>query len=114
MNAGRNRYETARCLTAPLALRRLRADGDTFADAGKGAGQPVEFGVLGPLRVVDDGQEVAIQAAKQRTLLACLLLRAGELVTVDELAEAIWGEALPTDPRRVVHTYVTRLRKLLG
>jgi Transcriptional regulatory protein, C terminal len=58
---------------------------------------------------------VAIPAAKQRTLLACLLLRAGELVTVDELAEAIWGDgALPAEPRRVVQIYVTRLRQLLG
>jgi DNA-binding SARP family transcriptional activator/DNA polymerase III delta prime subunit len=74
----------------------------------------VEFGVLGPLQVVDDARPVPIPSAKQRMLLACLLLRAGELVTVDELAEAVWGDALPADPRRVVQTYVTRLRKLLG
>jgi DNA-binding SARP family transcriptional activator/DNA polymerase III delta prime subunit len=74
----------------------------------------VEFGVLGPLQVVDDARPVPIPSAKQRMLLACLLLRAGELVTVDDLAEAIWGDALPADPRRVVQTYVTRLRKLLG
>jgi DNA-binding SARP family transcriptional activator/DNA-binding transcriptional ArsR family regulator/Flp pilus assembly protein TadD len=72
------------------------------------------FGLLGPLRVSDGGRTVSIPAAKQRVLLACLLLRAGELVTVDELAEAIWGDALPAQPRRVVQTYVTRLRKLLG
>jgi DNA-binding SARP family transcriptional activator/tetratricopeptide (TPR) repeat protein len=74
----------------------------------------VEFGLLGPLKVVDGGRPVPIPSAKHRVLLACLLLRAGRLVTVDELAEAIWGEALPADPRRVVQTYVARLRKLLG
>jgi DNA-binding SARP family transcriptional activator/Tfp pilus assembly protein PilF len=43
------------------------------------------------------------------------LLRAGELVTVDELAEAIWSNGvLPADPRRTVQTYVNRLRTLLG
>jgi DNA-binding SARP family transcriptional activator len=73
----------------------------------------VEFGLLGLLKVVEDGRVVPIPAAKQRVLLACLLLRAGELVTVDKLAEAIWGTALPADPRRVVQVYVTRLRKLL-
>ena len=74
----------------------------------------MEFGLLGPLKAVDGGRPVPIPSAKHRVLLACLLLRAGELVTLDELAEAIWGEALPADPRRVVQTYVARLRKVLG
>jgi DNA-binding SARP family transcriptional activator len=74
----------------------------------------VEFGVLGPLEVIDDARPVLIQSPKLRMLLACLLLRADELVTVDELAEAVWGDALPADPRRAVQTYVARLRKLLG
>jgi DNA-binding SARP family transcriptional activator/Tfp pilus assembly protein PilF len=74
----------------------------------------VEFGVLGPLRVMDGDRPIPIRSAKHRILLAALLLRAGELVTLDELAEALWGDGLPTDPRRIVQTYVTRLRKLLG
>jgi len=74
----------------------------------------VEFGLLGPLRVVEDGRLVQIQAARHRVVLAALVLRAGELVTVDELAEAVWGEALPASPRKVVQTYVARVRKLLG
>jgi DNA-binding SARP family transcriptional activator/tetratricopeptide (TPR) repeat protein len=75
----------------------------------------VEFGVLGPLRVTDDaGGVVAVPAAKQRVVLACLALRAGELVTTDALAEAIWGGGLPGRPRRAVQTHVTRLRRLLG
>jgi DNA-binding SARP family transcriptional activator len=75
----------------------------------------VKFGLLGPLEVTDGGRPVPIPSAKLRVLLACLLLRAGELVTVDELAEAIWGDAAPpAHPRRVVQTYVSRLRQLLG
>ncbi len=74
----------------------------------------VEFGLLGPLRVVVDGRLVPVQAARHRVVLAALLVRAGELVTVEELAEAVWGEALPASPRKVVQTYVARLRKLLG
>jgi DNA-binding SARP family transcriptional activator/tetratricopeptide (TPR) repeat protein len=75
----------------------------------------VEVGLLGPLRVVDgEGRVLVIPAAKQRVVLACLALRVGELVTTGELAEAIWGDRLPANPRRTVQTYVTRLRKLLG
>jgi DNA-binding SARP family transcriptional activator len=70
--------------------------------------------VLGPLEVTDGRRRVRIPSAKQRMLLAALLLRAGELVTLDELAEAIWGDALPDDPRKVVQTYISRLRQLLG
>ena len=46
----------------------------------------VEFGLLGPLRVVVDGRLVPVQAARHRVVLAALLVRAGELVTVEELA----------------------------
>lgn len=74
----------------------------------------MEFGLLGPLEVIDDGRRVPIPSAKHRALLAALLVHAGELATVDELAEAIWGDALPAGPRRAVQTYVARLRKLLG
>jgi len=42
----------------------------------------VEFRVLGPLEVVEDGRPVPIVAAKQRALLATLLLRANQFVAV--------------------------------
>jgi DNA-binding SARP family transcriptional activator len=74
----------------------------------------VKFGLLGPLEVVHGGRPVPIRSAKHRVLLAGLLLRPGQLVTVDELAETIWGDALPADPRKVIHTYIARLRRVLG
>jgi DNA-binding SARP family transcriptional activator/Flp pilus assembly protein TadD len=74
----------------------------------------VKFGLLGPLEVVDRGRALQIPSAKHRTLLAGLLLRPGQVVTVDELAETIWGNTMPADPRRVLSTYVARLRRLLG
>jgi DNA-binding SARP family transcriptional activator/Flp pilus assembly protein TadD len=74
----------------------------------------VEFGLLGPFEVVDGGRPLPIPSAKHRTLLAGLLLRPGQLVTVDELAETIWGHTMPADPRKVVQTYIARLRNLLG
>jgi DNA-binding SARP family transcriptional activator/DNA polymerase III delta prime subunit len=73
----------------------------------------VEFRLLGPLEVIDGGQLVPIPSARHRVLLAYLLVRPGEVVTVDELAEAIWGDALPANPRTTVQTYVSRLRQRL-
>jgi DNA-binding SARP family transcriptional activator/DNA polymerase III delta prime subunit len=75
----------------------------------------VEFGLLGLVELTDGGRVVPVPSVRLRVLLACLLLRAGQLVTVDELAEAVWGDGgLPAKPRRAVQTYVARLRKLLG
>jgi len=48
-------------------------------------------------------------------LLAALLAQAGRPVPVERLAEAIWGEAhQPSNPRRTVQLYITRLRGLLA
>jgi len=51
--------------------------------------------------------------AKQRSLLAILLLRAGEVVSVDRLIDELWGEAPPEDAPTALHQHVSRLRKLL-
>ncbi len=73
-----------------------------------------EFLLLGPLVVRVDDTLVLVPAAKQRTVLATLLLRAGRVVTVDELAEVLWGEDLPSAARAGVQNYVMRLRQALG
>ena len=39
----------------------------------------VEFSVLGPLLVMGDGQPIEIRGAKERTLLAILVSRAGQV-----------------------------------
>jgi DNA-binding SARP family transcriptional activator len=47
-------------------------------------------------------------------MLAMLLLRANRVVAVDDLAEALWGSALPPSARVTVQNYVKRLRDALG
>jgi DNA-binding SARP family transcriptional activator/tetratricopeptide (TPR) repeat protein len=73
-----------------------------------------EFFLLGPLGVCTDGTPVPIPAAKRRALLAALLLRANHVVPVDDLAEVLWGEDLPSEARTGVQNYVMRLRQALG
>jgi len=55
----------------------------------------MEFRVLGPLEVRDSGQSLALGGAKQRSLLALLLLNANEVVSVDRLVNEVWGERPP-------------------
>ena len=74
----------------------------------------MEFRLLGRLEVVDGGRDVAPRRRKQRALLGLLLLRAGELVAVDEAVDALWGMRPPPAARNAVQGHVATLRKLLG
>jgi DNA-binding SARP family transcriptional activator len=75
----------------------------------------VQFGLLGPLLVVD-GAGIArmVPAAKQRTVLAALLLGNGSTVSAASLIEAVWGAAPPRNAGAVLRTYLGRLRRVLG
>ena len=74
----------------------------------------VEFRLLGPFEVSERGQPLEVSAGKQRTLLAVLLLRAGEVVSTDRLIDALWEEDPPASALNSVHIYVSHLRKALG
>jgi DNA-binding SARP family transcriptional activator len=74
----------------------------------------VEFLILGPLGARVDGRGLPLGGAKQRALLALLLLHRNEVVSTDRLIDGLWGEAPPATAAKVVQVYVSRLRKLLG
>jgi DNA-binding SARP family transcriptional activator len=74
----------------------------------------MEFGLLGPLLVRRGGTEVPVPSERQRVVLAALLLNAGRVTSVDELAEVVWGQAPPRSARVCVQNYVMRLRRSLG
>jgi DNA-binding SARP family transcriptional activator len=69
--------------------------------------------VLGPLHVTVDGAAVPLGGAKQRAVLALLVLQANEVVPVDQLIDALWGESPPDSAANMLHGYVSHLRKLL-
>jgi DNA-binding SARP family transcriptional activator len=72
-----------------------------------------QFAVLGPVRAWRDGTELSLGSPQQRLTLALLLLREGQPVSVDEIADALWGYHLPRGARGTIRTYVYRLRRLL-
>ncbi|AHH93931.1 AfsR/SARP family transcriptional regulator [Kutzneria albida] len=74
----------------------------------------VRFRILGPLEVSLSGQPVPIRAAKHRTLLAALLLRANRVVPVEALVERLWADDPPARAKGTLQTYVLRLRQALG
>jgi predicted ATPase/DNA-binding SARP family transcriptional activator len=74
----------------------------------------MEFRLLGPLEVVDDDKTIPITGAKERKLLAALLLHTNEVVSADRLIDLLWGEHPPGKPSNALHQLVTRLRRTLG
>src|SRR5690348_12791689 len=89
------------------ALWALPITGAVMADG-------LEFGLLGPVIVRSGGTVVPVRQAKQRVLLAALLLDANRTVRVDALAEALWGSAMPPSAQNSVRNYIKRLRDALG
>ncbi len=74
----------------------------------------MEFQILGPLEVRDNGQAVAIGGGKQRALLALLLLRPNEVVSNDTLIDELWHGEPPDTARKALQVHVSNLRKALG
>jgi DNA-binding SARP family transcriptional activator len=74
----------------------------------------MEFLILGPLEVSEDGRKLALGGPKQRAVLAHLILRANHVVPADLLIDGLWGEEPPESARNTLQTYVYRLRRLLG
>jgi predicted ATPase/DNA-binding SARP family transcriptional activator len=69
--------------------------------------------LLGPLEVVAEGRQLPLKAAKQKTILALLLLHRDEVVSVDRMQEALWQERPPATATTALQGYVSQLRRLL-
>ena len=74
----------------------------------------VDFLVLGPLEVAGAEGSVPLGGPKQRAVLAHLLVRANQVVSVDSLIDGLWGEEPPDAARGTVQAYVSNLRRALG
>jgi DNA-binding SARP family transcriptional activator/tetratricopeptide (TPR) repeat protein len=74
----------------------------------------MEFRILGPLEVVEDGRPVSLDRRRMRALLAFLLLHANELVSADRLIDEVWGPEPPKTAGASLQNYVSRLRKAIG
>jgi YVTN family beta-propeller protein len=73
----------------------------------------MDYRILGPLEVVDDGRQLALGGTRQRALLTILLLHANEVVSTDRLVEEIWGENRPETGPKALQVAVSQLRKTL-
>src|SRR5215203_3173077 len=73
----------------------------------------MDYRVLGPLEVRDGEESLPLAGAKQRALLALLLLHANRVLSRDRLIDELWGDQPPATSVQSLQVYVSRLRKLL-
>jgi class 3 adenylate cyclase/DNA-binding winged helix-turn-helix (wHTH) protein len=74
----------------------------------------MDFRILGPLEVVDEGRAIPLGGAKQRALLALFLVHANETLTTDRLIDELWGESPPANAAKTLQMQISRLRKALA
>jgi WD40 repeat protein/DNA-binding SARP family transcriptional activator/ABC-type cobalamin/Fe3+-siderophores transport system ATPase subunit len=73
----------------------------------------MRFRVLGPLEVEADDGPVRLGGPKERLLLALLLTRPNQVVSVEALIAGLWGEQPPPTAARTLQSHVKRLRRVL-
>jgi DNA-binding SARP family transcriptional activator len=74
----------------------------------------MEFRILGPLDVIEDGRALELGGAKQRALLGILVLNANRVASSDLLIESLWEAQQPENAQKALHVLVSQLRKTLG
>jgi DNA-binding SARP family transcriptional activator/Tfp pilus assembly protein PilF len=75
----------------------------------------VRFALLGTLMLAGGaGDPVGVSGARQRALLASLLLSANVPVSPDALAEAVWDGSPPPGAPATLRSHIKRLRRALG
>src|SRR3954471_13958884 len=74
----------------------------------------MEFRILGPLEVEEDGRLLKLGGAQPRALLALLLLHANEVVPRDRLIDELWDGQAPETAATAIQVHVSQLRKVLG
>src|SRR5438067_6140174 len=73
----------------------------------------MDFQVLGPVAVCTPAGHVDAGPLRQRAVLAALLVDCGQPVPVDVLVERVWGTDAPERAARTLHTYITRVRRVV-
>ncbi|TDO17589.1 putative ATPase [Mycobacterium sp. BK086] len=72
------------------------------------------FSLLGDVEVHLDGRPLDAGHARQRCVLAALLVDVNRSVSVDQLLDRVWADAPPRRARNALAGYVSRLRGLLA
>ncbi|MDG4784193.1 AfsR/SARP family transcriptional regulator [Micromonospora sp. WMMD961] len=73
----------------------------------------MRFRLLGPLTVEGAEDPLRLDGRRPRAVLAFLLLEAGALLRVEQIVDAVWGDAPPRTVRTQVHAQISVARRWL-
>jgi DNA-binding SARP family transcriptional activator len=73
----------------------------------------VRFSLLGPVRAWRGPAELDLGPSQQRALLALLVIRANQLVSIDDIIDLLWGQHPPGSAINIIHKYIGSIRRLL-
>ncbi|GAA2863704.1 BTAD domain-containing putative transcriptional regulator [Streptosporangium fragile] len=73
----------------------------------------MEFRVLGPVEIYDDGTPVDLGGRRPRAVLARLLIARGAVVSTDTLIEDLYDGAPPPSALSTLQSYVSNLRRII-
>ena len=74
----------------------------------------MEFRILGPLEIADDGRILSLGSGRQLALVALLLVRRNTVVATERIVDELWPESPPPTAAKIVRNSVSLLRKELG
>jgi DNA-binding SARP family transcriptional activator len=73
----------------------------------------MDYRILGPIEVFDGERQLSLGGARQRAVLALLLLHGNETITRDVIVDELWREDPPPTAFKVVQNCVSNIRKEL-
>lgn len=74
----------------------------------------MRYEILGPVRITVGGESPPVGTHKMEALLRTLLIRNGQVVSLDQLMQELWDKTPPVRAVAAVHVYVSQLRKVLN
>jgi DNA-binding SARP family transcriptional activator/tetratricopeptide (TPR) repeat protein len=74
----------------------------------------MEFRLLGPVEAETADRTLDVGHARQRAVLAVLLLDLGRVVSADQLIDRIWDDEPPASARNVLYGHLARLKSALA
>jgi DNA-binding SARP family transcriptional activator/tetratricopeptide (TPR) repeat protein len=76
--------------------------------------ESAELRLLGAVEAWHDGQRLDLGHARQRAVLAILLVEPSQAVSIEQLIQRIWDTEPPRSARNIIYGYVNRLKKTLS
>src|SRR5689334_19303835 len=70
--------------------------------------------LLGPVDIVAGGEPRQVHGLRRKAVLAALALHGGEIVSIGQLIDIVWGGPVPATAASTLQRHVSYLRRALG